>query len=139
MASFVIDASIAIAGLSPDETHVAASAIVDRALATGCHAPAIWPFEVENILNLKARRGHILAEEGARARQAMRDFHAIIDCEDIFASLAAARPLCDVHNLTIYDASYLDLARRLRLPLATLDRRLAQAAAREGVALLAAV
>ncbi len=135
---FVMDASAAIAGLSPDETHADAKTIVDRALTTGCHAPAIWPFEVENILALKARRALITADEYARALRAMRDCRATIDHQDIFASIAAARPLGAAHNLTIYDSVYLELARRLRLPLATLDRRLASAAEREGVALLIA-
>jgi predicted nucleic acid-binding protein len=58
--SFVIDASVAIAGLSPDED---AAVVLDRALASGCHVPAIWPFEVENILALRARRPLITAED----------------------------------------------------------------------------
>ena len=135
---FVIDASVAIAGLSPDEPHRDGEAIVDRALATGCHAPAIWPFEVENILALKVRRALITAEEYARALRVVRDCRATIDRQDIFASIAAARPFGAAYKLTIYDAVYLELAHRLRLPLATLDRRLASAAEREGVALLAA-
>jgi predicted nucleic acid-binding protein len=136
--SFVIDASAAIAGLSPDEVNADAGVVVDRALANGCHAPAIWPFEVENILALKARRALIAAEDYARALRALRDFRATIDHQDIFASIAAARPLVQAHNLTIYDAVYLELATRLRLPLATLDRRLATAAAQVGAALLLA-
>ncbi len=136
--SGVIDASAAIAGLSPDGTHRDGEAIVDRALASGRHAPAIWPFEVENILALKARRALITAEEYARALRAIRDCRATIDHQDIFASVAAARPFGAAHNLTIYDAVYLELAHRLRLPLATLDKRLASAAAREGVALVMA-
>jgi predicted nucleic acid-binding protein len=135
---FVIDASVAIAGLSPDEKHADAEAVVDRALASGCHAPAIWPFEVENILALKARRKLISPEEYARALQAMRDCRAAIDHQDIFTSIAAARPLGAAHQLTIYDAVYLELARRLQAPLATLDTRLSGAAAREGIALLLA-
>lgn len=133
---FVIDASVAIAGLSPDEANVDAGVVVDRALTIGCHVPAIWPFEVENILALKARRALIAAEDYIRALQVLRDFRPTIDHHDIFASIAAARPLAETYNLTIYDAVYLELARRLRLPLATLDRRLAAAATQAGAALL---
>jgi predicted nucleic acid-binding protein len=42
----------------------------------------------------------------------------------------------DKHNLTVYDATYLELALRLSLPLATLDEDLRAAAQREGVQLL---
>ena len=44
-------------------------------------------------------------------------------------------PLARETGLTVYDASYLELAARFGVPLATLDRRLAAAAARVGVAL----
>lgn len=40
------------------------------------------------------------------------------------------------HRLTVYDAAYLELSRRLRLPLATLDRQLARAAEAERVDVL---
>lgn len=44
--------------------------------------------------------------------------------------------LADRHNLTVYDAAYLELAMRRALPLATLDTRLADAARAEGLAVL---
>ena len=44
-------------------------------------------------------------------------------------------PLARETGLTVYDASYLDLAARFGVPLATLDRRLAAAAEQVGVAL----
>jgi predicted nucleic acid-binding protein len=44
--------------------------------------------------------------------------------------------LAQKHRLTFYDATYLELAKRENLSLATLDRNLAQAASAEGVPLL---
>lgn len=41
--------------------------------------------------------------------------------------------LADLHRLTMYDATYLELALRLSLQLATLDEDLRQAAQREGI------
>ena len=41
-------------------------------------------------------------------------------------------------KLTVYDAAYLELAKREALPLATLDRDLEKAAIAEGVALFGA-
>jgi predicted nucleic acid-binding protein len=43
--------------------------------------------------------------------------------------------LADDHGLTFYDASYLDLALRAHLPLASLDRDLVRAAERAGLRL----
>ena len=44
--------------------------------------------------------------------------------------------LAAFHKLTLYDAAYLELARRRGIPLATLDRELRVAAIAEGVPLL---
>lgn len=38
------------------------------------------------------------------------------------------------HNLSFYDASYLDLAKRRNVPLATLDKKLHDAAIKENLA-----
>ncbi|MGY2437947.1 type II toxin-antitoxin system VapC family toxin, partial [Escherichia coli] len=43
--------------------------------------------------------------------------------------------LASKHSLTLYDAAYLELARRLGLPLATLDKELRRAASAEDVAI----
>jgi predicted nucleic acid-binding protein len=45
-------------------------------------------------------------------------------------------PLMDRFNLTAYDATYLELALRRNLPLATLDKELFAAARQAGVALV---
>ncbi len=50
----------------------------------------------------------------------------------------ALMTLARKHRLTVYDAAYLELAKREALPLATLDRALEKAAVAEGVALFGA-
>ena len=47
-------------------------------------------------------------------------------------------PYADAHGLTAYDAAYLELASRVRLPLVTKDRLLITAAAKLGVELVPA-
>jgi len=49
---------------------------------------------------------------------------------------SATVQLATRHNLSVYDASYLELARRRGLPLATLDRALRIAAGAEGVVVM---
>jgi predicted nucleic acid-binding protein len=46
--------------------------------------------------------------------------------------------LAERHGLTVYDASYLEIASRRKIPLATLDRQLRAAATSEGIQLLGA-
>jgi predicted nucleic acid-binding protein len=59
-----------------------------------------------------------------------------INVETAGRAWAATSRLAAMHRLTIYDAAYLELAQRLNLPLATLDRELRAAAGALGIALL---
>lgn len=136
MTRFVIDASVTIAGLSPDEAHHGSRELVERAIVDGAVAPALWPFEVANILTLKFRRGLISAESRSLAFLSIRDLKMTIEASDL-NSVAFDRmiALADTHRLTVYDAAYLEVALRLSLPLASLDRALVSAARAEGVAI----
>jgi len=71
------------------------------------YTPAVWPLEAGNVL--------LVAE---------RMFREIIS-------------IAQEHGLSTYDASYLDLAMRLGLPLATRDAALMAAAQRSGVPIYA--
>lgn len=138
MAAFVIDASVAIAGLAPDEGHARCVELVNRAAVERAAAPAIWPFEVLNVLALKRRKRAISEESYDWTLRSLRAMKIAIDSGDLLEISIAANRLAQQHALTVYDAAYLDLARRLSLPLATLDRQLAHAAMQQGVPLLLA-
>ncbi|MFY8082302.1 MAG: type II toxin-antitoxin system VapC family toxin [Rubrivivax sp.] len=98
-------------------------------------APAIWPVEVANALRNGVRRGRLLET----------DVQAV--CEHVEAFEVETSPTSDLgvrqrylsahaHDLTAYDAAYLELALQRRCALATLDNQLALAARRAGVAVL---
>jgi predicted nucleic acid-binding protein len=55
---------------------------------------------------------------------------------DGFLEEAAVMALTRKHRLSVYDASYLELARRESFPLATLDKDLIRAARAENINLL---
>lgn len=92
-----------------------------------CHpvAPDLLPYELANVAVNKLRRG--LDEAAVRA--SLDDLSALgIELHAIDA--AVALDVAGRHGLTAYDAAYLALAERLRCPLYTFDRRLAEAARR---------
>ena len=95
--------------------------------------PAIWPTEVGNVLRVATSRGRIARTEWTRIRNSLMALPVEIEpvsagrvWEDVLA-------LADEYGLSVYDAMYLELAIRLQLPLATLDRRLAVAGIGAGV------
>lgn len=131
--AFVVDASVVGCWCFPDEASVAADAVFERLIADEAIVPAIWWFEVRNLLVINERRGRIDAAATARFTADLARLPIRIDrAPDSETVLALAR----AHRLTAYDAAYLELARRLDAPLATLDRALAGAARAAGMPLL---
>ncbi|MEM6743723.1 MAG: type II toxin-antitoxin system VapC family toxin [Pseudomonadota bacterium] len=124
----VIDASVALSWLLDDEIAPAADAAL-RALSgrTGL-APAVWSFETRNALLTAQRRGRLDLEDVRSKLSAAESLPIELDRDPNFD---AAMQLAVRWRLSIYDASYLELALRRGALLATLDRSLAAAAAAE--------
>ena len=127
--AFVIDASIvaAFAFGEPDDARVLTA--IEELKMTEALAPCLFFFQVRNALIVGERRGRSTAE---KSPDFLRDLERLpmrivpLPGDGALMSLARQR------NLTVYDAAYLELAMRERLPLATLDRALEKAAAGRG-------
>ena len=138
MNRFVLDASVAVAWVvgTPVDPYAVA---VQSHVASGWRAivPPLWQLEVANGLLMNERRKTLTSAEADRG---------LLDLETFLASLAeldttpaAMREMANVarvYKLTVYDAAYLELAKRASLPIATLDKGLRAAAVKAGVALL---
>jgi predicted nucleic acid-binding protein len=74
-----------------------------------------------------------LTPSEAEARNTLIALPIVVDPVDRRRAFEDIPRLARAHGLTTYDASYLEVAVRLGIPLATLDRTLAKAAADEGV------
>lgn len=132
----VLDASIVIAALSPDEQDGNALAKLASYFGGGGCVPGLWPVEVANVLLTKCRRGILTEADSDKiwqtiARIPVETYH--FDAKRIADKI---RPLALRHSLTSYDACYLQLALDRSAPLATVDRKLAAAARTEGLTVL---
>lgn len=132
----VIDASVALAWSFEDEQTPATDAIMASAIRGGAHVPAIWPLEVANVLQMAVRRGRTTPAFVKYTLDDLLFLNVLIDSETMSQAWGATLDLSDRYRLTIYDAAYLELAIRLRLPLATLDKELRNAARAAGVPVL---
>ena len=130
---FVLDASVTASWCFEDEEASVADAAMDRLPEDHAVVPALWWFEIRNILVVNERRGRI---ESADSDVFLDDLARlpIRIASDPNGRLVVA--LARTHRLTAYDAAYLDLAVRLTAPIATLDRALADAARAEGLELV---
>jgi len=131
--SFVLDGSISLAWYFEDEATEAADEVLERVRKEGAVVPALWCFEVASALQMAVRRRRIDRSFRDRALARLETLTIAIDPESAACAWHESVQLADRHNLTVYDAAYLELAQRRRLPLATLDRALIRAGQAEGV------
>jgi predicted nucleic acid-binding protein len=134
--SLVIDNSVVLAWCFEDEQTAAIMALLDLVAEDGAMAPQLWPVEALNGLLTAERRGRIDADLHRRLAGFLADLPISIDDETASRTWTTTARLAELHGLTAYDATYLELALRLGLPLATRDTALIAAARTAGVALL---
>lgn len=133
--SLVIDSSVALTWCFEDERTPATLAVLDQVVQTGATAPALWPLEVLNALAMAERRKRLTAVQRHHLAGFLRDLPITLDPETAGQAWTMTARLAEQHRLTVYDATYLELAQRLGLPLATLDQELRAAASATGVPL----
>ena len=138
MPSFVVDASIMIAGVMPDEGSATVREALDSISEEGALVPGIWRLEVANALLMAERRDRIDPKRRSEALALIAALPIEVDIETWDRSWSAIMPLAVRFGLTAYDAAYLELAQRAGLPLATLDAELRSAALKLGVLLVGA-
>lgn len=132
----VLDASIAAAWVLDDEQSDLADQVIDSLAFKTATAPHLWALELANILMVSERRKRIDATRRKLMAEAVRDLGVIEQPHTQDAIFGQVMDLAAKHGLSAYDASYLELAIRLGLPLATLDEPLRKAARAEGVPLV---
>jgi len=131
--SLVIDASMAISWLFHNQRSERTRSVLRRVIADGGAVPSIWRLEVANVLRTSTRRGHCTEAYAVHCLQRLGRLPITVDANTDRQAWGATRELSRAHNLTLYDAAYLELAVRLRQPIVTLDLALLNAARAVGV------
>jgi predicted nucleic acid-binding protein len=134
--SLVIHSSATLAWIYPEETTEAIGQVFDQVIESGAWVPSLWRLEVANVLEMGVRRRR---HDAAFRYESLSDLALLPikqDPDTHAQAWGATLELAALHSLTLYDAAYLELALRRRLPLATLDGDLRTAAQAETVELL---
>lgn len=135
---FVLDCSVAISWCLVNENNPTADAILAMMPDAEAFVPGIWSLEIANVLLVAERRNRMTQEQSEEAIALLQLLLIQVDTATDANALGATLALGRQEGLAAYDAAYLELALRLGLPLATIDTRLAEAAARCGVDLVVA-
>jgi len=131
---FVLDCSVTMAWYFKDEANVYAKSVRRSLSGVTAVVPGLWPLEVANILVLAERRQRSTEVEASKWLRYLQMLPIAVDDETAARACSSILYIARSYDLSVYDASYLELAIRLGLPLATLDDQLKATAALAGVA-----
>lgn len=130
---FVLDGSVALAWCFPDEKAPYPQAVLDSLAEARAVVPSLWHLEVGNSLLMGERRKRSSQADTAHWLGFLAPLPISVDEETPTRAWSDVLSLARAQNLSVYDAAYLELALRLGLPLATLERPLKAAAKAVGV------
>ena len=134
--SFVIDTSVVMTWCFKDEISRYADSILDSLEHFTAIVPSIWPLEVGNVLLVAERKNRLSEADSIRFIALLSELPISIDQEPPERMIKEIFALAREHKLSTYDASYLDLAMKKGVPIATLDNRLITAAKRSDVPIM---
>ncbi len=135
---FVIDNSVVMAWCFEDEANEYADAVLDRLTDTEAIVPSLWPLEVVNVLLVAEHRQRLSQTASVRFLALLSKLPIVVEQGQPEKRMGELLALGRSNQLSSYDASYLELAMRQGVPIATLDQKLMAAAGRVAVPLFEA-
>jgi predicted nucleic acid-binding protein len=136
MRRFVLDNSVAmrwlLASIKPDDQAYAESVLASLTEAEAV-VPDLWHLEAANVLLSAEKRSELSAGEVEQFIAQLENLPIAVDPRTANQVFSRALGLARAYMLSSYDAAYLELALREKLPLASLDKDLIKAAVSAGV------
>lgn len=136
ISGFVLDASVALAWCFADEATPNTASLLGRLEKETAFVPELWPLELGNILVLAERRKRITFAGVSEFLTLINNLNIQVDHETANQGFHEIFSLAYCEKITTYDATYLELAMRLGLPLATKDNQLRAVAKKLGIIVL---
>lgn len=125
---FVLDCSITMAWCFADESTDFTDSILESLNSKTAVVPTIWPLEVANVLLMAKKKNRITGIVSTSFIDALSTLPIVIDPSTTSRAMHSIFSLAGELDLTIYDATYLELAIREKVPLLTSDQALIKAA-----------
>ena len=125
---FVVDNSVVMSWCFQDEVNSYADNVLGCLAESSAFVPSIWPLEVVNVLLVAERRKFLKEADSIQFIRLLLKLPIRIEYQSPEAIMKDVMWLARAHGLSSYEASYLDLAMKINLPLATLEKKLKKAA-----------
>jgi predicted nucleic acid-binding protein len=126
--SFVVDNSVVMSWCFQDQANDYADRVLGQLMDATAYVPSVWPLEVVDVLLAAERRSYISEADSVRFINLLSQLPILVQQEGPEKGMKDQLALARTQELSSYDASYLDLAMKKGLPLATLDKKLRRAA-----------
>ena len=133
MSRFVLDCSVAMAWCFENQRDRYSDAALQALEADSAVVPALWPLEVTNVLLVAERRRQLRRADVMRFLGMVAELPVEVDRAPTLRDARELFALGREYGLSAYDAAYLHLAVRERIPLATRDGALRAAMRAAGV------
>jgi len=130
---FVLDCSVALAWCLEDESNEYADNLLDLLIDQQAIVPSLWHLEVMNVLLMAQRRGRVEQGKIPLILQTLSNLPISTDKREIDINDENFINFANQYQLTSYDATYLYLAKREKIPVATLDKKMQQVAIELGL------
>ena len=130
---FVLDCSVTLCWYFQDEVNDYADDVQDQLVHVQAIVPVIWPLEVANCLLVGERRKRSTVSQATSWTQHLATMPISVETLTTAQAWGSILAIGRAHDVTAYDAAYLELAIRRGLPLATVDTKLKAAAAKAAV------
>lgn len=132
---FVLDCSVALAWCLPDESNDYADNVLDLLVEQQAIVPSLWHLEVMNVLLMAQRKNRLDIDKIPLILHTLSQLSISTDSKQINISDEEFIVFAQQHQVTSYDATYLYLAKREQIPLATLDKKMKNIACDMGLLL----
>ena len=136
MSCFVLDCSVTISWLMPDEKDNLSLLLLEQVAEKGAIVPTIWHLEVGNVLLVAQRNHRITLEQRHSALYSLNELPIITDTLTSSHAWQEATILAETYDLSLYDSCYLELALRMNIPIATFDKQLKKAAQKRKITVI---
>ncbi len=136
MSRFVLDCSVTMSWCFEDESNRYTEGILDKLLEGEALVPSLWPLEVANVLIVGERQKRLTEAQSLYFVKLLNDLPIYVDESTADKAFTLTLSLAREHSLSSYDASYLELAMREGLQIATQDKALKKAAKKSGMSII---
>jgi predicted nucleic acid-binding protein len=134
--SFVLDTSVTMRWFFGDgkpQELAYAGKVLDAMKDASALVPVIWGLEVANVIARAEAKGLVTEARSGEFLALLEGVDIEVDAATFAHALSDTLQLARRYKLSAYDASYLELALRSGIPLATLDEDLQKASKKAGV------